>query len=72
LQDLVRGTSNLSLVERVDHIDGGNINSAADYPSKNLKQVITELNDAHSSTAYANNGTARTYTDIDGRFEAIE
>ena len=72
LEDLVRGTSNQSVVARLDHLDGGNINTDADFPTRNIKSLITELDNAHSSTAFASDGLNATYESLDLRLEAGE
>jgi len=65
------GQGAVSVGNRLTAIDG-NPATLADLPSRTIIDIIDELADAHSSTAYSTGGNARLYDDIDDRFEAIE
>ena len=72
LEDSVLGTSGQNVTARLDHLDGGNIQSSADFPSRNVKDLITEIDNAHLSTALQTGGSAREFSNLDDRFENIE
>ena len=72
LSDSLGNITGVTLGERISALDGGSINSRADLPTRSIKDLITEIGNAHSSTAFASEGSNATYDNLDERFEAGE
>ena len=72
LSDSLGSISGVNLSERISALDGGNITSRDDLPTRNIKSLITEINAAHESTAFTSGGAAATYDNLDARFEDDE
>ena len=72
ISDTIGTTTGLSIGDRLNALDGGSISTQNDLPSRSIKDLITEIANAHVSQALATGGTNRTFTDLDTRFENIE